>query len=210
MELEPVALEVVRVCKWKAKGCGVCGAAKANAVHKPGAAGGHPFKRRQGCANCGKAKNDPDHIGAPESFNVFASGSWEAYQTAKKRWHRVLAPLLDAKLPRGLARVVVEGECSFGDSRDRDQGNHRVVLEKALGDVLEHGDPENGVAGGWLPDDTWTRYEFGNLTRSEEPGVNRLRLTLFPTLADAVVAAAPPAHAERLAPAGVDPLALFG
>lgn len=204
MELEPVALEVVRVCKWKAKGCGVCGAAKTNAVHKSGAAGGHAFKRRQGCANCGKPKNDPDHIGAPESFNVFASGSWEAYQTAKKRWHAVLAPLLvSSGLPRGLARVVVEGECSFGDSRDRDQGNHRVVLEKALGDVLEHGDPEHDVAGGWLPDDTWDRYEFGNLTRRESPGVNRLRLTLFPTLAEVEPEVAPVDGA-------VDPLALFG
>jgi hypothetical protein len=39
----------------------------------------------------------------------------------------------------------VEGEVSFGDGRERDQGNHRVIVEKALGDAL--------VRGGYLPDD---------------------------------------------------------
>lgn len=202
-ELEPVGLEVVRDCEWKAKPCGECEKAKTNAVHRPGSPGYHPYKRRQGCARCGRPKNDPGHLGTPESFNIFASGSWEAYQTAKQRWHKVLVPLLvSSGLPHGLARVVVEGECSFGDARPRDQGNHRVVLEKALGDVLEHGDPDRGV-GGWLPDDTWDRYEFGNLIRREEPGVNRLRLTLFPTLALSELEAQPLAEP-------VDAMALFG
>jgi hypothetical protein len=67
----------------------------------------------------------------------------------------------------------VEGEVSFGDGRDRDQGNHRVIVEKAVvGDAL--------VRGGFLPNDTWSRYEFGGLQWHDEPGVSRTRLLLFP------------------------------
>lgn len=176
--VEPVAIEHTLVCSFKAKTCGLCDKPKSNPVHrKKNVQEGKPFcafKRRNGCAHCGKAKNDPDHLGAPESFNVFASGGWEAYQGAKKRWHVVLDPLLRAgELPLGLAHVMVEGECSFGDDRERDQGNHRVVIEKALGDVL--------VEGGWLAGDKWHQYEFGGLRRVEEPGVNRIRLMLFPS-----------------------------
>lgn len=174
--LEPVQIEHTRVCKWVAKPCGICGKPKTNKVHrKKNAEEGLPFcefGRKLGCATCGKPKNSPDHIGAPESFNLFASGSWEAYQSAKKRWHAVLDPLLRASgLPLGLAHVLVEGECSFGDALERDQGNHRVVIEKALGDVLKEG--------GWLARDKWGWYEFAGLQLREE-GVNRVRLTLFP------------------------------
>jgi hypothetical protein len=85
----------------------------------------------------------------------------------------VLLPLLEASgLPKGLRRVVVEGEVSFPDRAKRDQGNYRVLLEKVLGDVL--------VDGGWLDDDDWDRYEFGNLQRRDEGRVSRTRLMLFP------------------------------
>lgn len=175
-QIEPVHIEVVRTCEWKRKPCGVCGKAKTNPVHSGraiAAGDGHKFGRKNGCERCGKPKNSPDHLGAPESFNLFASGSWEAYQTAKQRWHAVLRPKLRRTgLPLGLGRVLVEGECSFGDDRVRDQGNHRVVIEKAVGDVL--------VEDGYLPSDKWGVYEFGNLTRVEDPeGANRIRLSFF-------------------------------
>jgi hypothetical protein len=173
-EIEPVRIEVVRRCEWKTKPCGQCGKAKSNPIHgkkQRDAGAGHKFARKLGCERCGKPKNDPDHLGAPESFNLFTHGSWEAYQSAKQRWHAVLRPQLRlAGLPRGLSRVLVEGECSFGDGRERDQGNHRVIIEKALGDVL--------VEDGYLENDKWGRYEFGNLTLVEE-GVNRLRLLVI-------------------------------
>lgn len=175
--IEPVYLEHTLVCSFKAKPCALCGKPPGSKVHRPKKTATCPFKRQNGCATCGKAKNDPDHVGAPESFNIFASGGWEAYQSAKQRWHKVLMPLLLASgLPRGLGGVLVEGECSFGDDRERDQGNHRVVIEKALGDVLQEGE--------WLSKDKWDVYEFGNLTLNEE-GVNRIRLTLFPRPPDA-------------------------
>lgn len=185
-QLEPVTIVIVRECEFKAKTCGamigpdgekvLCEKPKSNRVHSKAereAGTGHDFKRRNGCARCGKAKNDPAHLGAPESFNVFASGSWEAYQTAKARWHKVLKPKLrESGLPLGCGRIVVEGECSFGDEKDRDQDNHRVVMVKALGDAL--------VENGYLPKDTWGMYDFGYLARNEVEGVNRLVLTLIP------------------------------
>ena len=59
------------------------------------------------------------------------------------------------------------------DRKRRDQGNHRFLLEKALGDAL--------VAGGWLDDDDWARYEFGGLQMVYERGVSAMRLFVFPS-----------------------------
>lgn len=172
--LEPIEIVVTRVCAFKRKPCGLCGKPKTNAVHKK-SGGSCKFKRQLGCEHCGKPMNDPDHLGAPESFNVFASGGgWEVYQGAIKRWKVVLGPLLKATdLPSGLGHVLVEAECSFGDQRARDQDNHRVIVSKALGDTL--------VEGGWLVADTWERYEVGGFRRRELAGVNRIRLMLFPS-----------------------------
>jgi hypothetical protein len=46
-----------------------------------------------------------------------------------------------------------------------------VLIEKALGDTLQDG---------WLEDDSWDFYEFGNLTYRYVRGVSALRLMLFP------------------------------
>lgn len=152
--LEPVELEIVRRCHFKKK-APVDG------------------KKRLGCDRCGAAKHDPVHLGAPESFNVFASSGWSVYQAAKKRWAVVLLPLLEQSgLPKELAGVMVEGEATFPDRAARDQGNYRVILEKALGDVLQEG--------GWIEADDWTRYSFGDLAYRYERGVSRTRLMLFP------------------------------
>lgn len=158
-ELEPVAIEVVRRCHFKKR--------------PP-----HPEtgRKRLGCDRCGLSKHDPIHLGAPESFNVFASSGWSVYQTAKKRWATVLTPLLEeAGMPKGLAGVMVEGEATFPDRAARDQGNYRVILEKALGDVLQEG--------GWITSDDWTRYSFGDLAYRYERGVSRTRLMIFPRAA---------------------------
>jgi hypothetical protein len=154
--LEPVFIEHVRVCHFK---------------RKPDE-GGH---RRLGCARCGKAKADRDHMGQPPSVNPLGSGDMRAYQAQKQQWESLLSDLLAASdLPKGLAHVLVEGEATFPTRAPRDQGNHRFMLEKALGDALERG--------GWIENDDWSRYEFGNLTASYEKGVSATRLVLFPTL----------------------------
>jgi hypothetical protein len=103
------------------------------------------------------------------------SGNAMVYASLKERWQRFLTELLvDSGLELGLGKVYVEGEITFPDQRtDRDQGNFRIVIEKALGDALE--------AGGWLPRDDWAHYEFGQLQMRIEPGVSATRLMLFPT-----------------------------
>lgn len=171
-ELVPVEIEIVRVCAFKAKTCATCGRPKSNPVHRK-KGGTCVFRRRNGCATCGLAKSHADHYGAPESFNALAGRDPQVYRQQIETWGKVLKPLLEASgLPKGLGRVMVEGECSFGDAKDRDQGNHRVMIEKALGDAL--------VSGGWLEADTWTRYEFGGLARREDGRRNWTRLMLFP------------------------------
>ncbi len=178
--VEPVQIEVVRDCHYKAKPCRACG--RAPSAHRrgvgiPGVCDG--LQRQMGCERCGRAKSDPAHFGAPASFNATSGGRGTGAAAMvganlKQTWQKIFkAMLAETDLPKGLAYVFVEGEIVFPDHRDdRDQGNFRVVIEKALGDALEEG--------GWIPNDNWDHYEFGGLSKRETPGVSATRLTLFP------------------------------
>lgn len=135
----------------------------------------HAFEKhaKRGCATCKGSKTAIQHAGAPPSMNLLGSGNQFAYQAYKKAWQEAIIERLEtADFPRPLGRVLAEGEVTFPDRRKRDQGNHRFFVEKALGDAL--------TEGGWLADDDWSRYEFGNLTAEFEKGVSRTRLLLFP------------------------------
>lgn len=159
VELQPVTIRQTRQCHFKAKPDG-----------------------KRGCARCGENKGWDGHVGAPGSFNAFGSGAnIHAWQGKKSQWERILKELLEeAGLPKGLGRITVEAVICFGDRTERDQGNFRPVIEKALGDCL--------VTNGWLYDDDWSRYEFGGLQRADPPdaepqrykGENWTELTLFP------------------------------
>jgi hypothetical protein len=151
----------------------------------------HAFRRRDkrwdekkgktvqppGCAECGKGKLAAAHLGAPPSMNDGGSGMDRmAFQALKKAWQERLTTLLWASnLEFGLAGVTVEGLIGFPTRAERDQGNHRWMVEKALGDAL--------VAGGWLPSDCFfpvCRYEFGGLQAVHAPGESWIRLSIFP------------------------------
>lgn len=154
--LEPVMVEHRRICHFK----------------KKADVDGH---RRLGCDRCGRPKADRAHMGAPPSINPLGSGDPRAYQALKQTWQGLLADLLVVSdLPKGLLRVMAEGEATFPTRQRRDQGNFRFLLEKALGDAL--------VEGGWLADDDWDRYEFGNLVASYEKGTSATRIVIFPTV----------------------------
>lgn len=131
-------------------------------------------EKQRGCARCGKAKKHRDHLGTSISLNVFGSGANRfTYQNAKAQWEEVFRELLEvAGLPKGLGRIVVEATMCFPDRAARDQGNFRFIVEKALGDCL--------VEHGWLYDDDWSRYEFGNLAYRYEKGRAFTELIVFP------------------------------
>lgn len=144
----------------------------------------HPYKKgeKRGCCHldfddfrCGRAKDAMIHVGVPQSLNVQSAGAkWHNYQSAKKNWSARLGELLEqSDLPRALGYVYVEGQVCFPDRRKRDQGNFRFLLEKSLGDTL--------VDLGYISDDDWSRYEFGNLRRTYEKGVSWTAVTLFPS-----------------------------
>jgi len=174
--IEPVQIEVVRDCHFKAKGCKDCGRAKA--AHKPFDGECDGFRRQNGCDRCGRPKGDRAHFGAPPSYNAIGSGRGTGGAamvgaSLKQAWQSLLSDLLAASgLPKGLDRVYVEGEITFPDRGRRDQGNYRVILEKALGDAL--------ASGQWIRDDDWTQYEFGQLSMRVHPGESATRLVIFP------------------------------
>lgn len=177
--IEPVRIEVVRECHFKAKACGICGESKSHANHSPKKTATCHGQWPRGCVRCGRAKSDPAHFGAPASFNAVplgrgADAASHVGAGLLKTWRAILTTALaETSLPRPSERILAEGEITFPDYReDRDQGNFRVIIEKALGDALE--------AGGWLSNDDWSRYEFGNLTCRVVPGESATRLTLFP------------------------------
>lgn len=96
----------------------------------------------------------------PPSFNAIGYRShWAVGRRHKQQWQRWLSTaLMVAQVPRGLSTVTATAELRFKQRRRRDEGNFRVILEKALGDAL--------VEGGWLADDTAEYYRFGGLELS--------------------------------------------
>jgi hypothetical protein len=109
----------------------------------------------------------------PPSLNSFLRAHWTRYDRAKGKWgDMILNALATADCPRGWDGVLAEGRITVPDRRKRDQGNHRFLLEKALGDAL--------VAYGALTDDDWERYEFGNLQARYERGIAGVEVILWP------------------------------
>lgn len=129
---------------------------------------------KRGCAVCEENKGWVGHSGYLPTFNAGGSGGNRfIYQNLKKTWTELFRELLEAaRLPRPLGYVLVEGVITFPDRGRRDQGNFRHLLEKIVGDTL--------TVGGWLEDDDWERYEFGNLQKAYVKGEASTRLMLFP------------------------------
>lgn len=149
------------------------------------------------------AQQPEDDAALPSSFNaVGMSGNPWKVRAEYERWRATFRALLggvsgevltipkpgtktktldvfvdrDGELPTHCEKVLAEGRITFPDRRRRDQGNFRVIIEKALGDALVDGD--------WIVDDDWDRYEFGGYQRAYEKGAKRLELVLFPTLVE--------------------------
>lgn len=184
-ELRAYTFEQIRRCHFQPKVCDLCGLPKANKAHTPKKHATCPGKWPRGCNRCGENKSWPGHFGAPASFNVWSGSgtdNTQAYKGIKDIWQRILATHLEAVgLPRGQQRIEAEGIVTFPDRANRDQGNFRVILEKALGDALVDGSEKANVPGGWLDDDNWDAYEFGALRMRVVPGVSATQLTLTPT-----------------------------
>lgn len=102
--------------------------------------------------------------GTPPSLNATgASRSWQRFYREKKKWQGFcIIALLEMKVPKGAARVEATAKLRFPTTRRRDEGNFRVVLEKALGDALQ--------LHGTIADDTPDQFSFGKVTFDEEKG----------------------------------------
>jgi hypothetical protein len=110
----------------------------------------------------------------PPSLNQSgARGHWRTFHKTKKAWQATIEVLLLADFgqpPRPFDRCRVETKLMFPQSRRRDSGNFRALLEKATGDAL--------VNGRWLTDDTPDRYQFADpLITVERGGRKRTEFT---------------------------------
>lgn len=143
-------------------------------------------KRQRICETCGYVKNNVIHHAFPRSINAFGSGSRGAYIGTKSSWGPVFYDMTEASdLPRlgeiEESSIRIEGELTFGSMRGGKRGNlppdkenYRSMLSKIYADVL--------VEGGWLYDDSWWHFSFGELGYTYEKDVWRLELMIFPAL----------------------------
>lgn len=83
----------------------------------------------------------------PPSFNAVGSrGGQMAFHRKKKEWQGIFETLLmSTGFPREWDQITALVRLRFPDKRKRDEGNFRVLIEKALADAL--------VNGRWIPDD---------------------------------------------------------
>lgn len=169
-EVETVELLIARQCVWKKR-----------------------EGNRKGCERCGLPKLHPDHMGGPPSMNNHSIDR-QAFASVKEAWHRVLAEaLVESGLRRGLESVDVQIRIGFPTYVERDEGNHRWMVEKAFGDTLVGGYVktktvrgqtvhETVIEGGWLPADSFwptRRYSMGSLEGTHTPGESWVRLLVF-------------------------------
>lgn len=100
----------------------------------------------------------------PPSLNVVgARQGGVAFARQKKRWQDIFEGLLmQTGFPRDWDEIVCSAELTFPDKRTRDEGNFRVMIEKAMGDAL--------VNGGWIEDDDYEHYRFERVKFRQQPG----------------------------------------
>lgn len=104
-------------------------------------------------------------------MNTNAVRNWRTFARHKKRWEGLLGMLiLKERVPKGASHVKASADMRFRVSRKRDEGNFRMVIEKALGDVLQ--------TMGIIPDDTPEHYEFGHVEFLDKGGMNQTRIIL--------------------------------
>lgn len=129
-------------------------------------------KAKKTCGVCDEHRLHPNH--GAFSYREFGSGSnhW-VYQKTNDSWQDYLIAALQCTDLPPVASIMVEGIMCFPDRRDRDQGNFRFPVEKFLGDALQHG--------GWLKNDKWSCYQFGQLDYTYIKDESWIRLLLSPT-----------------------------
>lgn len=120
----------------------------------------------------------------PKSFNAAGARDPRGFHKAKTEWEFELALLMrdpDKGLPGWptgpqLQTVTASAVLTFAHKRKRDEGNFRVLLEKALGDALQGG--KHWPDGKWIPDDTSEHYSFRGVVISPDLGAAQTLLTL--------------------------------
>lgn len=114
--------------------------------------------------------------GTPPSLNTTgASRGWQKFAREKKKWEGFcFIALLEQSVPKHGRHIDASALMRFKDKRRRDEGNFRVILEKALGDALQ--------LGNYIEDDTPEFYSFKGVSFAEETGVplTVVKLEVYP------------------------------
>lgn len=118
----------------------------------------------------------------PRSFNALgARGSNQAFHREKGAWEQEIAMAIMAEgFPQRpqLSHARASAVLRFPVARTRDEGNFRVLLEKALGDALRGHPPKAWPDGRWLPDDSPDHYSFTNVAFNPDLGPARTLITI--------------------------------
>lgn len=108
----------------------------------------------------------------PPSLNdVGYRTHWAVNRKIKLVWQDILVALMwEQKVKRPMRHAQATMRLRFPTKRQRDEGNFRVMVEKALGDAL--------VIGQYIPDDTPEHYTFGPVQFEPDPGPKLTRIWL--------------------------------
>lgn len=107
-----------------------------------------------------------EHDDVVPSMNSAQSGykaHWAVGHRVKKEWEETLGRrIMLARIPRNMYDYMeVEAVLTFTRALRRDADNYRMMLSKALGDVL--------ATGRWIPDDTPEHFQLTRLTFAKGP-----------------------------------------
>lgn len=105
----------------------------------------------------------PDVVPSMNSPKSGYKGShWSTGHKLKQEWEGILhALLVQSRMPRNVYEYMeVSAVLTFPRALRRDADNYRMMLSKALGDVLK---------GRWIPDDTPEYFRFTELTFDKGP-----------------------------------------
>lgn len=112
-----------------------------------------------------------EYADTPPSMNTNKVRDWRSFGREKKRWEGIFCGLLmKHQIHKGATSVRAKAMIRFPTNRRRDEGNFRMLIEKALGDALQ--------VMKVIPDDGPEQYRFEQVNFDHTKGNKLTTVTL--------------------------------